>query len=584
MKKFENVENKIILRIKDRVCETAEELISSKPFKEFLKIAINSLIERNSILLNIFSKDKIDENNIELLIKTLLYLSKMEANLVINVLPESSCFFNDKILFNDFVEYLYDYWRSFDRFIICDSTGDRLDKRPYRTFNATIESLTHLIRGVYRDIQENITGSHPRIYRQVTAGAEIATIALPKKLLLPDEYKSFNKISIIRQILLCPPLILETSSNKRTGQFVKIDFNPLKNLNIKKDDWLCYPAKVGPLLILIYFNKKFFDLGFSLCNLFELADDKDLERKPDGIYFFGVPKNVLKDVQSFPTVFYDDEKNDIIVATVPYDKMFGYFGYLKKMVLTMHNIKMMKKGILPFHGALTHIILKGNKSATILIIGDTGAGKSETLEAFRVLSKTYLQDLIIIADDMGSIHINENGEIIGYGTEIGAFLRIDDLKPGYAFGQIDRAIIMNASQINARIILPVTNYSTVMKGYKIDFILYANNYEEIDEQHPVIEKFNSPDEALKVFREGTVASKGTTTSTGIVHSYFANIFGPVQYKELHEKIAKKYFEKFFEKNIFVGQMRTRLAIKGFELKGPEEAAKELFKLLSDYKK
>jgi len=123
-----------------------------------------------------------------------------------------------------------------------------------------------------------------------------------------------------------------------------------------------------------------------------------------------------------------------------------------------------------------------------------------------------------------------------------------------------------------------------MKGYKIDFILYANNYEEIDEQHPVIEKFNSPDEALKVFREGTVASKGTTTSTGIVHSYFANIFGPVQYKELHEKIAKKYFEKFFEKNIFVGQMRTRLAIKGFELKGPEEAAKELFKLLSDYKK
>ena len=80
----------------------------------------------------------------------------------------------------DFVEYLYNFWRSFERFAVCDSEGDALDKRPYRTFNETVEQFSHLVRGVYRDIQEGIQGFHPRIYRQLRAGVEISAIALPQ--------------------------------------------------------------------------------------------------------------------------------------------------------------------------------------------------------------------------------------------------------------------------------------------------------------------------------------------------------------------------------------------------------------------
>jgi len=111
-------------------------------------------------------------------------------------------------------------------------------------------------------------------------------------------------------------------------------------------------------------------------------------------------------------------------------------------------------------------------------------------------------------------------------------------------------------------------------------ILYANNYEQVDEDHPVIEKFNSVEYAFNLFREGTVMSKGTTTSTGIVHSYFANIFGPPQYKELHDPLAMKYFNAFFDGGIFVGQMRTRLGISGYEMTGPEEAAARLLSVVS----
>jgi energy-coupling factor transporter ATP-binding protein EcfA2 len=245
------------------------------------------------------------------------------------------------------------------------------------------------------------------------------------------------------------------------------------------------------------------------------------------------------------------------------------------MVLTLHNVKIMEQGKMPFHGAMARVTMKGNRKATILLIGDTATGKSETLEAFRILAEEEIEDITIIADDMGSLDIDDEGNVIGYGTEIGAFVRLDDLQPGFAFGQLDRTIIMNPSQVNARVVLPVTTYEDVTRGFEVDYIFYANNYEETDEDHPVVERIHAAEKAIDIFREGTAMSKGTTTSTGLVHTYFANIFGPVQYKPTHEVIAKRYFEAIFKKGIFVGQLRTKLGITGWERKGPEEAARQI---------
>ncbi len=578
---YKIIGKKVIIKINKRICETPDELLCSNLFSEIIKRCIKNLSRRGSMLLNIFSSTEIKDNDINLLIESLKYLCKMSIKLMPSAVRGSEIFLKDKALFNDFVEYLYNYWRSFDRFIVCVSEIDELDKRPYRTFNETIEKLTHLVRQVYRDIQENITGNAPRVYRQVRAGSEMAAIALEKEIPMPEVfYSKLKGIPIIRQLLLYPPLVLNPPMNKRAGFFEKIAISPLETIDINTRDWLCYPAKVGKLIVLIYFHNKFFELGFSLCNLFELGNDNDLEKKPDAIYIFGVSDRSLDKLSTCPTVFYDDNKNNMIVAAVPNRDEFGYFGYLKKMVLTLHNIKIMKKGKFPFHGALVKIMLKKDKEATILIIGDTGAGKSETLEALRVIGENHIRDLMIIADDMGSLDINRNENLKGYGSEIGAFLRLDDLRPGYAFGQMDRAIIMSPNLINSRIIIPVNSFENIIKGYDLNIVLYANNYEEIDDEHPVIERFTTPEEALKVFREGTVMSKGTTTSVGLTHSYFANIFGPLQYKKLHDKLAEKYFKVFFKKGVFVGQIRTRLGINGYEIKGPEQAARELLKIIN----
>ena len=580
---FKFVSKKVIIRLHDRVCEDADELLSSELFYELIKRFVSKLKDKQSPLLQLFGipVQEIQDDDIQKLIMVFQILGKMKIEAVPKLLDGGDRFILDPSLLQRFVENLYNYWREFERFIICDSTGDRLDKRPYRTFTSTIESLTHLVRQVYRDIQENISGQHPSIYRQVRAGAEMSVIALPKNVALPEgNYRKLCQILIIRQLLLYPPLLINPPMNKRTGRFERICQNPIDKIEITPHEWLCYPAKVGPLLILVYIHEKFYEMGLSLCNLFELAEDEFLKRPIDAVYLFGVPGNALDNLAPMPTVFYDDLENGLITGACPNDDQFGYFGYLKKMILTLHNIKIMKLGRLPFHGALVRIVMKTNRTLTVLIVGDTGAGKSETLEAFRIIGEDLIEEMIIIADDMGSLEIDQEGKVIGYGTEVGAFVRLDDLQPGYAFGQLDRAIIMNPSQVNARVVLPVTTYEHIVKGYFVDMVLYANNYEEVDEEHPIIEHLVTPETAIHIFREGTSMSKGTTTSTGLVHTYFVNIFGAVQYKSLHEEIALRYFDTFFKRKIFVGQLRTRLGITGWERKGPEEAAQALLQVIA----
>lgn len=573
-------DKKIIIKLKNRVCDTPEEMLSSDLFSRVLTMAVKELSKRNSILLDIFkNKHDIKKEEIVLLIETFHYLSKMQVGLVSQVVNGSEQFTKNPELLNDFVQYLYNYWRNFNRFIVCHSDSDALEKRPYRTFHSTIEQLNHLVRKTYRDLQINTT-HHPKVFRQVAAGAELAAISTTEDIPFSGGiYNKLNEIQMIRQVCIYPPLVLDPPMNKRTGKFERIDKNPLDLVDINAEEWLCYPAKVGPLVINVYFHERFFDLGFSLCNLFEIADDCELKAQPDAVFLFGIPGNALDALTPLPTVFYEDNENEMLVGAIPNRDEFGYFGYLKKMILTLHNIKMMKNGKMPFHGAMARIILKGDKEANVLVMGDTGAGKSETLEAFRILGEEYIQDIIVIADDMGSLSINDEGNVIGYGTEIGAYVRLDDLNPGYAFGQIDRAIIMNPSQKNARTILPVTTYDKIMKGHKVDFLLYCNNFDQIDDEHPIIEEFSSASEAITVFRAGAVMSKGTTTSTGLVQTYFANVFGPTQYRQVHEKIAKEYFDAIFQQGIFVGQMRTRLSIAGWERKGPEEAAKQLLEMI-----
>ncbi len=577
------IDDKVVIRTKDRVCENAEELFSSKLFFKMVRRCVRDLNHRNSDLIRIFDSRVISEEDIQLLVDTLGYILKIDLELIPRILPGSEQFLRDRSRLNQFVEYVYNYWRHFQRVIICDSEGNRFDRRPHQTFNRTVETLNHLIRSTYRDLQEIITNTHLRIYRQVPAGAEIACIALPRAVPYPATiYQELNRIAVIRQILIYPPLIFNPPMNKRTGQFERVYENPLQGMELQKENWLCYPAKVGSLVIMVYFSLKFAELGFSLCNLFEMASEDDIKRKPDAAYVYGVPDKDFPQGNS-KQIFFDDIENDILIGAVPDSDAFGYFGYTKKMILTLHNIVMMKRGLMPYHGAMVQLRVHGSKPTTILTLGDTGAGKSETLEALRQIGGNEVEEITIIADDMGSLEMKPDGTIVGYGTETGAFIRLDDLQTGYAFGQIDRTIIMSADQVNARVVLPVTTYDTITRGFPVDVVLYANNYEPVQEGETTLRWFDDPDTAIEVFRAGRVMSKGTTTNTGMNQTYFANVFGPAQYVPEYDEISRRFFKGLFAKGTRVGELHTQLGIPGYEHTGPEIAARELLKLVRENK-
>ncbi|HEY5388806.1 MAG TPA: ATPase, partial [Thermoleophilia bacterium] len=204
----------------------------------------------------------------------------------------------------------------------------------------------------------------------------------------------------------------------------------------------------------------------------------------------------------------------------------------------------------------------------------------ETLEALRIVGDERIREVRVIADDMGSLEVAADGRVLGYGTEIGAFVRLDDLQQGYAFGQMDRAIIMSPNRVNARVVLPVTSLEDVLRGYPVDYLLYANNYEAVDDGHPVLERLPEQEAALAVFTDGVAMSKGTTTSTGLTRSYFANPFGPAQRPEQHEALARKTFAAAYAAGVYVGQLRTQLGLPGAESAGPRAAAEALLELIA----
>jgi len=585
LNRFDVERRQIVLHAEGEICESKSALLESAIFARFVSLYCDSLYSHRSQLIEPFMTGEPGRKQWAAVVDLLKRLADQPISQVVEHFPQwpwladASC----REGLHAFVEGLYDFWRSYDRYLVLHTEPgpSSLDRRPYRAFNVTVENLTHVIRAVYRDICENATGDHPRIYRQVHAGCSVGLIALRQSVPLPSDYQRvLGDIPMIRQAWVAPPLIIDPPMNKRTGEFKRVGANPLGGMSLDTSKWLCFPAQVGPLVVLVYFHQRFLSLGCSLANLFELASDEQLERSPDAIYVFGAPSEHMARYGDLPTVFYDDEDAGLVIGAVPEEDRFGYFGYLKKMILTLHNIQMMKRGRMPFHGAMTRITLKNGAAANILIIGDTATGKSELLEAFRVLGSEEIRDLTIVADDMGSIEVGKDGHVYAYGTEVGAFIRLDDLQQGYVFQQVDRAIIMSPQKVNARVVVPVTTLNTILRGHKVDMLLYANNYENVDADCPVIEQFSTSEQALGVFRHGAAMAKGTTTSSGLVHSYFANIFGPPQYRDLHEGLAARVFDAAMESGVYVGQIRTRLGIVGSETEGPQAAARALFDVIT----
>ena len=577
-KEFSISNDKVLMNFSTRYCNNFESLLESEGFRRVLSVYLKRSEKKRTLSYRylIKSLNTTEISNLrEDITKIFKWLTIIDVKEVIELNPRYSELLSNKEEFINVIEDFYLFWRRLERYTIVqnDKISQGLAAMNFTEANSAFEKL---ILKFYRKIEQNVLGRTPQVFRQITAGGNCSIMI--NKLLwpIPNGYELLEDINFIDCILLEPPFITYPKKNTRNGMFSEVYDNPLKYTHINKDHWFCYPAKVGELIAYIYFHRDFMNHGITLCNLFEMATREECrERRPDIVYVFGI-----NDGEDLKTVFYDDEENNIMLGYVNYSDEIDYFGYMKKMILTLHNLIMIKRGYLPIHGAMVNVQMKNGKEANVVIMGDSGAGKSESLEAFRTLSEEYISNMNIIFDDMGTFK-EINGEIYGYGTEIGAFVRLDDLAQGYAFREIDRSIFMNPDKINARLVMPVAPYSQIIKGYKIDLFLYANNFTNITENDKAIEYFNNPEDAIKLFKSGPRMAKGTTTEEGLVESYFANPFGPAQKQEATDILIERYFKTMFDTNVKVGQIKTCLGVKGREQEGPREAAIELFNIIKE---
>ena len=577
-KEFSISNDKVLMNFSTRYCNNFESLLESEGFRRVLSVYLKRSEKKRTLSYRylIKSLNTTEISNLrEDITKIFKWLTIIDVKEVIELNPRYSELLSNKEEFINVIEDFYLFWRRLERYTIVqnDKISQGLAAMNFTEANSAFEKL---ILKFYRKIEQNVLGRTPQVFRQITAGGNCSIMI--NKLLwpIPNGYELLEDINFIDCILLEPPFITYPKKNTRNGMFSEVYDNPLKYTHINKEHWFCYPAKVGELIAYIYFHRDFMNHGITLCNLFEMATREECRgRRPDIVYVFGI-----NDGEELKTVFYDDEENNIMLGYVNYSDEIDYFGYMKKMILTLHNLIMIKRGCLPIHGAMVNVQMKNGKEANVVIMGDSGAGKSESLEAFRTLSEEYISNMNIIFDDMGTFK-EINGEIYGYGTEIGAFVRLDDLAQGYAFREIDRSIFMNPDKINARLVMPVAPYSQIIKGYKIDLFLYANNFTNITENDKAIEYFNNPEEAIKLFKSGPRMAKGTTTEEGLVESYFANPFGPAQKQEDTDILIERYFKTMFDTNVKVGQIKTCLGVKGREQEGPREAAIELFNIIKE---
>lgn len=575
-KEFSISNDKVTINFTAKYCDSFESIMDSEGFKKVIDSYLKkSKVKRTNTFRFLNSITKTDEiqDIRRYLISSFKLLTMMKAEQVITCNENFKPLLEDTNKLLNVIEEIYSYWRKMERYTLIHNNRIKNGIAAVSFTEANTE-FAQLILRFYRRITKNLLNDTPTVYRQVPAGGNACLMLNNVLWPIPKGYEVLEDISFLDGIVLETPFITYPKKNTRDGMFTETFENPIKNISLNKEHWFCYPAKVGELIAHVYFHRDFMSHGITLCNLFEMAkSDEYRGKKPDIVYVFGA-----KEEGKLRTEFYDDNKNDIMVGYINYSDEVDYFGYMKKMILTLHNLIMIKRGCLPIHGAMVKILLKTGKEANVVIMGDSGAGKSESLEAFRTLSEEYVSDMTIVFDDMGTIKI-ENDDIYGYGTEIGAFVRLDDLDPGYAFKEIDRSIFMNPDKINARLVLPVATYNEIMDGYKVDLFLYANNYTAVSESEKSIEYFESAKDAIEIFRRGARMAKGTTTENGLVESYFANPFGPAQKSEQCDVLLERYFNKMFEKNIKVGEINTCLAIEGQEKIGPRKAALELFEII-----
>ncbi|EKD64318.1 MAG: hypothetical protein ACD_51C00027G0001, partial [uncultured bacterium] len=363
---------------------------------------------------------------------------------------------------------------------------------------------------------------------------------------MPVDYTGLRGAELIFASDIRTRIDYETAANKRKYPFNEINYNPVvKNLDrFNQNEWIGIPLDVGGSIVFVYIHQSrgWVDMLPGLLNLFPIANIREIRgKKPDAILMFGDPNAEDKDFGFFR------DKNEIVVGTIPGDaEKYQYFGYLKKPILTLANVKAIERGDIPLH-----------------------CGCNKYTVRFTEEGEPYITGVHVIADDMGYIRLEDRGdkkECVFYGTETGAFACLDGFSEEARAKSAGRQIGYNREkQINSREVYPVATHSDISGGETLDILLSMNNYVLRGQNESKIETANGASEVREVIeklKKGKRAAAGTTAARRgeLESSFFANPFPLLveNYGESEERVLNRDLYRKFTENLvrFQGHMEA----------------------------
>ena len=376
-----------IINFSEEYCRSSIELINSVGFSKVTAAFVRHKKKLDDITYRYLTQAAAREINITADLKKISRLLLiMDSDELCAAYPELKGYFKSKRTFLNIIEEYYLFWRRYERYAVIYADKERQGLQSVQ-FTSAIMDFENLVLTTYRRIQEAGMRHENRVYRQISAGVNAGLIAARGVTALPKEYRNLDNVPVIQQTVINPPFITYTKRNTRDGVFPEVDYNPIEEYRFDEDAWFCYPAKVGDSLAFVYFNSKYMSQGITLSNLFEMAaEDEYRNRKPDLIYVYGYEDGERN------RCFYHDKKNDMMIGLVSAADEFDYFGYMKKMMLTLHNVRKINMGQVPIHGAMMRITLRSGRVKNIIVMGDSGAGKSETVEQLKAVGSEEIID------------------------------------------------------------------------------------------------------------------------------------------------------------------------------------------------
>lgn len=464
---------------------------------------------------------------------------------------------HDRVALINYFHSLHSFWCEMNKYGLSDHQP--LDLR-------TNQKIDDLVNRLSQRIIAKLEMKPCSVIKTRYSGLNINLSTLHHSFTNSESYQGIQNFKFVNEIKVNTPFIIFSKSNKRAGAFKEAVTNPLDSIHLDINEFIVIPLMVGRYLAFTYVHLSFLDNVSGLVNLFKVVSVNDIKhRKPDLIYFYGVSE------ESLDGVYYHDVKENLYLGFVSRNPKNDYFGYVKKMLLTMHNLKNLDNNNLPVHASMISLKYKNGKTKNVAFLGDSGVGKSELLEAFRMIKSDLLEGYQVIFDDMGIFQISDHG-VLASGTEIGAFVRLDYLEPSYLYQKLDQVIVYNPHLPNARLVLTINDYETIIRDYPLDILFYANNYEDNEQAFRLID---DKDEAIHLFIDAKRLAKTTTSESGLVSTFFGNPFGPLQRKELASSLIHNLFDVCYANHILVGEIYTKLCVDGKEKSGYLETIKEL---------